>query len=246
MAARVLIVIPTYNERENIGPLLEAIREIAPEVDILFVDDDSPDGTGEELETFSRADRHLFVLHREKKLGLGPAYVAGFRWALARDYALVLQMDADFSHQPRELPRLLEAADHADLVLGSRYMAGGGVENWPLRRRLLSRIGNLYVRLVLGVRFGDLTGGYKCWRRETLEALDLDAIRHRGYGFQIELTYRTFCTGFRIVEVPIVFADRTRGHSKIESRTIVEALLGMIALRGSIPRRESLDRKISR
>ena len=232
----ILIIIPTFNEHENVARLVPAIRKIWPEVDLLFIDDNSPDGTGHLLEKISRDDPRTFVLHRETKLGLGSAYVQGFRWALDRDYSRILQMDADFSHQPHYLPHLLEEAERADLVLGSRYIAGGGVENWPLRRRLLSRFGNVYARRILSVPFPDLTGGYKCWRREALEAVDLDAVRHQGYGFSIELTYRTYCAGFRIVEIPIVFPDRTHGKSKIGGHIVREALLGTIRLRWSIPR----------
>ena len=206
-----LIIIPTYNEKENLGPLLEAIYEIRPDIHVLVVDDNSPDGTGQLVAEWAEAPQYegrLFLLRRAGKLGLGTAYIAGFRWALARSYRRILEMDADFSHNPRYLPDLLAAAEEADLVLGSRYVPGGGVKNWGFWRRFLSRGGSLYARVLLGLPYQDLTGGFKCFRREVLETLDLGAIRSNGYSFQIELTYRAHCKGFKIKEVPIVFEDR--------------------------------------
>lgn len=229
-----LIIIPTYNEKENLGPLLEAIYEIRPDIHVLVVDDNSPDGTGQLLAEWAEAPQYegrLFLLRRAGKLGLGTAYIAGFRWALARSYRRILEMDADFSHNPRYLPDLLAAAEEADLVLGSRYVPGGGVKNWGFWRRFLSRGGSLYARVLLGLPYQDLTGGFKCFRREVLETLDLGAVRSNGYSFQIELTYRAHCKGFKIKEVPIVFEDREVGKSKMSKHIFLEAVLMVWKLR---------------
>ena len=229
-----LIIIPTYNEKENLGPLLEAIYEIRPDIHVLVVDDNSPDGTGQLVAEWAEAPQYegrLFLLRRAGKLGLGTAYIAGFRWALARSYRRILEMDADFSHNPRYLPDLLAAAEEADLVLGSRYVPGGGVKNWGFWRRFLSRGGSLYARVLLGLPYQDLTGGFKCFRREVLETLDLGAIRSNGYSFQIELTYRAHCKGFKIKEVPIVFEDREVGKSKMSKHIFLEAVLMVWKLR---------------
>ena len=229
-----LIIIPTYNEKENLGPLLEAIYEIRPDIHVLVVDDNSPDGTGQLVAEWAEAPQYegrLFLLRRAGKLGLGTAYIAGFRWALARSYRRILEMDADFSHNPRYLPDLLAAAEEADLVLGSRYVPGGGVKNWGFWRRFLSRGGSLYARVLLGLPYQDLTGGFKCFRREVLETLDLGAVRSNGYSFQIELTYRTHCKGFKIKEVPIVFEDREVGKSKMSKHIFLEAVLMVWKLR---------------
>ena len=229
-----LIIIPTYNEKENLGPLLEAIYEIRPDIHVLVVDDNSPDGTGQLLAEWAEAPQYegrLFLLRRAGKLGLGTAYIAGFRWALARSYRRILEMDADFSHNPRYLPDLLAAAEEADLVLGSRYVPGGGVKNWGFWRRFLSRGGSLYARVLLGLPYQDLTGGFKCFRREVLETLDLGAVRSNGYSFQIELTYRAHCQGFKIKEVPIVFEDREVGKSKMSKHIFLEAVLMVWKLR---------------
>ena len=229
-----LIIIPTYNEKENLGPLLEAVYEIRPDIHVLVVDDNSPDGTGQLVAEWAEAPQYegrLFLLRRAGKLGLGTAYIAGFRWALARSYRRILEMDADFSHNPRYLPDLLAAAEEADLVLGSRYVPGGGVKNWGFWRRFLSRGGSLYARVLLGLPYQDLTGGFKCFRREVLETLDLGAVRSNGYSFQIELTYRAHCKGFKIKEVPIVFEDREVGKSKMSKHIFLEAVLMVWKLR---------------
>jgi len=232
---RFLIVLPTYNERENLPRLIEALaeqRERTPmEGDVLVVDDSSPDGTGQVADGLAATHDWVHVLHRTAKQGLGRAYVAGFRWALERDYSHVLEMDCDLSHAPEAVPRLLAACEHADLVLGSRYVPGGGVEGWPLHRRVISRGGSLYARTWLGVRVSDLTGGYKCFRRWVLEALDLDAVHGAGYVFQIELTYGTLRMGGRVTEVPIVFCDRTVGESKMSTAIVLEAVWQVPVLR---------------
>jgi len=223
-ARRAVICLPTYDERENLAPILQAIHAVVPEVDVLVVDDDSPDGTGRLADELASRDPRVRVLHRAAKQGLGRAYLAGFAWALERGYGLVLEMDADFSHDPRHLPALLAASRSADVVLGSRYVPGGGTENWGLLRRLVSRGGSLYARTVLQVPVRDLTGGFKCFRREVLEALDLGSVECSGYAFQIELTYRALRRGFRVVEIPIVFADRRVGRSKMSRAIVLEAM----------------------
>src|SRR6201996_5090500 len=206
------LVLPTYNEAENIEPFVAAVRANLPaDARILIVDDGSPDGTGERADRLAERHANVSVLHRRSKEGLGPAYIAGFRRALASGAGLVLEMASDFSHDPAYLPRLLDAARSADLVIGSRYVTGGGVSDWGAVRRMLSRGGSVYSRLVLGVQVSDLTGGFKCFRREVLEAIDLDSIEVRGYAFQVEMTYRTIQAGFKVVEVPIVFRDRRGG-----------------------------------
>lgn len=220
-----LIVLPTYNERANLAPLIESIHAQVPEIHILVVDDGSPDGTGALADELAARDARIQVLHRAGKLGLGTAYLTGFKWALSRGYELILEMDADFSHDPTHLPEILAAAEGADLVLGSRYIPGGGTENWGLWRRLLSRGGGVYARSLLGVEYHDLTGGFKCFHRRVLEAIPLDEVRSEGYGFQIEMTWRAHLQGFRIVEVPIVFKERREGQSKISRRIVVEAML---------------------
>jgi dolichol-phosphate mannosyltransferase len=202
-------------------------------VDVLVIDDRSPDGTGELADRLAAAEPRIKVLHRPGKEGLGKAYLAGFAWALERGYRLVMEMDADFSHDPKHLPAMLAAARGADLVLGSRYVPGGGTVNWGLGRRILSRGGSLYARTILGLRFRDLTGGFKCFRREVLEAIDLGSVSCTGYAFQIELTYRAARRGYRVVEVPIVFADRRVGQSKMSRRIVLEALLKVWAIRFS-------------
>ena len=227
----VLIIIPTYNESENLPLLLDAVFELQPEVHILVVDDNSPDGTGDLADKLAAEDERVHVLHREGKLGLGTAYIAGFRWALERDYQRIFEMDADFSHQPKYLKDFLKASEEADLVLGCRYIKGGGTEGWGPLRQLISRGGNLYARAVLWLPFHDLTGGFKCFRREVLESIDLGTIRSTGYAFQIELSYRAHKRGFKIAEVPIVFPDRTRGESKMSGSIVHEAMLNVIKLR---------------
>jgi dolichol-phosphate mannosyltransferase len=224
MNSRACVIIPTYNELENLPRIVPAILAASPEVDVLVVDDNSPDGTGRAADQLAAALPRVRVLHRLRKEGLGPAYLAGFAEALSRGYGRILEMDADFSHDPSRLPSLLAASREADVVLGSRYIEGGGTLHWGLGRRLLSRGGSLYARSILRVPVRDLTGGFKCFRREVLEALDLKTVRSTGYAFQIELTYRACKRGFRIREVPIVFADRRVGKSKMNRRIVVEAL----------------------
>jgi len=220
------VVIPTYNERQMLPEITRAVLALPGGWRVLVVDDSSPDGTGELADEIARANPRLTVLHRARKEGLGPAYVAGFREALSRpDVDFVHEMDADLSHDPADLPRLLEAANEADLVIGSRYVPQGRTEGWGLRRRLLSRWGNEYVRVVLGLAVRDLTAGFRCWRRHLLEAVDLDAVRTRGYGFQIEMTWRAIRAGGRVVEVPICFTERRAGRSKMSGSIAAEALV---------------------
>jgi dolichol-phosphate mannosyltransferase len=230
--ARVWLILPTYNEAENIEDFVAAVRPQLPESHrILIVDDSSPDGTGEIADRLAAESGDVQVLHRAVKEGLGPAYIAGFREALAAGAELILEMDSDFSHDPAHLPALIGAAEDADLVLGSRYVAGGGVSDWGPARRVISRGGSAYARAVLGVRVRDLTGGFKCFRRAVLEAIDLGAIEARGYAFQIELTYRALQAGFRVAEVPIVFRERERGTSKMSGPIVLEAIWRVPLLR---------------
>ncbi len=226
-----LLCLPTYDERENLAPMIEAILAAAPQLDVLVIDDNSPDGTGRLADQIAAREPRVKVLHRAGKEGLGRAYLAGFAWALARDYRLVLEMDCDFSHDPKYLPAMLAAAGEADLVLGSRYVRGGGTVNWGLLRKLISRGGSLYARTILGLSVRDLTGGFKCFRREVLEAIDLPTVECTGYAFQIELTYRAARRGFRIAELPIVFADRRVGHSKMSRRIVLEAIARVWSIR---------------
>jgi dolichol-phosphate mannosyltransferase len=229
MDVKAVICLPTYNERENLERMLRALADKG--VEVLVIDDNSPDGTGELADRLAAELDFVSVLHRERKEGLGPAYLAGFGRALAGGAELVLEMDADFSHDPADVPRLIEAARDADLVLGSRYVDGGAIANWGPVRRFVSAGGSLYARLVLGVPVRDLTGGFKCFRREVLEALDLHAIASRGYAFQIETTYRALRAGFRVVEVPIRFVDREHGGSKMSRSIFAEAVWKVPALR---------------
>ncbi|HEX8754161.1 MAG TPA: polyprenol monophosphomannose synthase [Solirubrobacterales bacterium] len=226
------LVLPTYNEAGNVEAFVAAVRAKLPEsARILIVDDSSPDGTGEIADRLAEADRRIDVLHRKSKEGLGPAYIAGFQRALAGGAGLVLEMDCDFSHDPAYLPRLLEAAERADLVLGSRYVPGGGVSDWGPLRQVISRGGSAYARLVLGVDVRDLTGGFKCFRREVLEAIDFDSIQARGYAFQVEMTYRAIRAGFKVTEVPIVFRERRVGTSKMDGSIVAEAIWQLPRLR---------------
>ncbi len=218
------LVLPTYNEAGNVEAFVEAVlAKLPPTARVLVVDDNSPDGTGEIADRLAAQHEAVNVLHRPRKEGLGPAYIAGFRRALEGGAGLVLEMDSDFSHDPAYLPRLLEAGERADLAIGSRYVPGGGVGDWSTLRRAISRGGSAYARLVLGVHVQDLTGGFKCFRREVLEAIDLDSIRSRGYAFQVEMTYRVIERGFTVVEVPIVFRDRRTGTSKMDRSIVAEA-----------------------
>jgi dolichol-phosphate mannosyltransferase len=230
---RAVICLPTYDERENLGPIVAGIHASAPQVDVLVVDDASPDGTGALADELAAGDARVKVLHRAGKEGLGRAYLAGFAWALARGYGLVLEMDADFSHDPRHLPAILAAARGADLVLGSRWVPGGATVDWGLGRKLVSRGGSLYARTILDLPVRDLTGGFKCFRREVLEGIALGTVECTGYAFQIELTFRAIRRGFRVVEVPIVFADRRVGHSKMSWRIVAEAMRKVWSIRAS-------------
>lgn len=219
-----LVIIPTFNEKDNVLPISEAVLAGSPRFDILFVDDNSPDGTGKILDVMSMENPRVHVLHRTDKQGLGRAYIAGFRWALERHYAFILEMDADFSHAPSDVPALLEAADSAHLVLGSRYVNGIRIINWPLSRLILSCSAALYVRWVTGIPFSDPTGGFKCFRREVLQTIDLGRIHSNGYAFQIEMTHQAWLMGFQIREIPIVFEDRRAGLSKMHRGIVTEAL----------------------
>ncbi len=222
--ARTLIVLPTYNERENLPTLVPQILAQDPGIEVLVVDDNSPDGTGQLADEMAKADKRVRVIHRPGKQGLGTAYTAGFKWALQRGYEFVFEMDADFSHNPDHIPEFLKAAKEYDLVLGSRYLYGVTVVNWPMSRLLLSYYANKYARLATGMPFSDTTGGFKCYRRKVLESIDLDAIRSEGYSFQIETTFRAWRKGFNIGEITIVFTDRLEGTSKMSGRIIREAV----------------------
>ncbi len=230
---RAVICLPTYNERENLDPLVRALGDVLDtERDrVLVIDDGSPDGTGDVADRLAAELPWVSVLHRERKEGIGPAYVAGFRKALAEDAELILEMDGDFSHEPSVVPRLIEAADDADLILGSRYIEGGGTQNWGYLRRFVSRAGCLYAQVLLGVRVRDLTGGFKCFRRAALEAIDLDALSAHGYAFQIETTYRVLRAGFRVREIPITFVERRAGSSKMTGSIVAEAMWKVPLLR---------------
>lgn len=228
---RVLVVIPTCNECDNIIRLIPLVLAQAPELDVLVIDDNSPDGTATLVEKFAETNPRVHLHRRDRKLGLGTAYVVGFRFALERAYDLVLEMDADFSHDPREIPRFLEAAAEADLVIGSRYITQGNTQNWPVRRRLLSRLGNLYAHIVTGLSVRDATSGYRCYRRTLLERLNLDRISSNGYAFQIEVAFRVWKLDLRIREIPILFVDRLAGQSKLDHRIVWEALWGLWRLR---------------
>jgi dolichol-phosphate mannosyltransferase len=220
---RVVVIIPTYNERENLDPIVARVRSSVPGADVLVVDDNSPDGTGELADKLSTGDQQISVLHRPGKGGLGAAYIAGFGWALERGYAAMIEMDADGSHQPEDLPRLLRALEGADLVIGSRWIPGGTVRNWPKSREALSRGANTYARLMLRVPIRDTTAGFRAYRAETLRAIALDTVRSQGYCFQIDLTLRAVNAGLTVLEVPITFIDRTRGASKMSRAVMAEA-----------------------
>ena len=227
-----LICLPTYNERENLEPMIGALRALDVEdLHVLVIDDNSPDGTGEIADRLAAGDDHVYVLHRVRKQGLGPAYLAGFTRALEMGAERIFEMDCDFSHDPNDVPRLAAAVDDADLVLGSRYVAGGGTRNWGLVRRFISRGGSLYAQVLLQLGVRDLTGGFKCYRREVLEGIDLASISSLGYAFQIETTYRAIRAGFRVVEVPITFADREVGGSKMSKSIVLEAVWKVPVLR---------------
>src|SRR3954470_16393299 len=223
--ARALVIVPTYNESENISRLIETVLAQDDRLEILVVDDGSPDGTGEIVDRIITMNRRVHIHRRPKKLGLGTAYLAGFRWAIERQYDLILEMDADFSHDPAHLSEFLRAAERADVVLGSRYRDGKvTVVNWPIARLILSYYANVYARVVTGLPVWDGTGGFKCFRRRVLEAIDLNAVKSNGYAFQIEMSFRAWKRGFKIVEIPIVFVDRTEGTSKMSSSIVREAI----------------------
>jgi dolichol-phosphate mannosyltransferase len=227
---KTVIVIPTYDERDNVQPMAEAVLAQVPEANILFVDDNSPDGTGQLLDEIVAKEPRVSVLHRKKKQGLGRAYIAGFTWALERGYELICEMDCDFSHDPKVLPTLLATAKDYDLVLGSRYIGGIRVMNWPMSRLLLSTGAAQYVRLVLGMPVYDPTGGFKCFHREVLAAIDMDKITSNGYSFQIEMTHTAWMKGFSVKEIPIIFEDRKAGYSKMKANIATEAFLMVLKL----------------
>ncbi len=230
---RAVVCLPTYDEKDNVGPITEAILAATPDVDVLVIDDNSPDGTGRIADAIAAREPRVKVLHRKGKEGLGKAYLAGFDRALREGYDLVLEMDADFSHDPKYLPGMLAAARDADLVLGSRNIPGGGTVNWGILRKIISRGGSLYARTILGIPVRDLTGGFKCFHRRVLESIDLPTVECTGYAFQIELTYRAIRKGFRVKEIPIVFVDRRVGQSKMSKRIVVEALRKVWSIRRS-------------
>lgn len=232
---RSLIIIPTYNELENLPRLLKEIFIAVSDAHVLVVDDNSPDGTGHLADEMARDDSRIHVMHRAGKLGLGTAYIAGFKYAIARDYDVVFEMDADFSHDPRYLPDFLKEIEHADLVIGSRYIEGGQTPEWSFSRRLISGCGNIFARFMLGIPVHDCTGGFRCYRRQVLQQIDLDTVSSRGYAFQVELTYRTMNQGFKIVETPITFKDRTYGTSKMSRTIVAEAFTYVLRTRLHTP-----------
>ena len=225
MPDRALVIVPTYNERFNIARLIPAVLAQDPSLEMLVVDDASPDGTGGVVDAIAANNDRVHVVHREGKLGLGTAYIAGFRWALERKYDLVFEMDADFSHNPEMLPEFLQAVKEADVVLGSRYQGGRvNVVNWPMSRLFLSYAANIYARAVTGLPVSDTTGGFKCFRRNVLESIDLNSVKSNGYAFQIEMSFRAWKRGFRLFEIPIIFVDRTEGVSKMSKKIVREAI----------------------
>jgi dolichol-phosphate mannosyltransferase len=228
---KTLIIIPTYNELDNLRPLLQEIFSYAPYTDILIVDDNSPDGTGEMADSIHAENPQVLVLHRKGKQGLGTAYIAGFKYAVEHNYDAAFEMDADFSHDPRYLPDFLKAIEGADLVIGSRYVAGGGTPDWSFIRRFISGGGNIFARFMLGIPVHDCTAGFRCYRRQVLESINLDTIQSQGYAFQVELAYRTTRKGFRVVETPIVFMDRRVGKSKMSHTIFLEGFLWVIRTR---------------
>ncbi|HYD54967.1 MAG TPA: polyprenol monophosphomannose synthase [Gemmatimonadaceae bacterium] len=247
MAERALIIVPTYNERENIERLIETALAQDPRLEILVVDDGSPDGTGEIVERIGAVNPRVNLLARPRKMGLGTAYLAGFKWALERDFAYVFEMDADFSHDPSHLPQFLESIERCDLVLGSRYREGKvTVVNWPIARLMLSYFANVYARAVTGLPVWDATGGFKCFRRGVLESIDLDRIHSNGYAFQIEMSFRAWKRGFRLVEIPIVFVDRTEGQSKMSNKIVREAIWMVWRLRFSAAMGRLQSRRVPR
>jgi dolichol-phosphate mannosyltransferase len=232
MAEKALVIIPTYNEKENAPAIITAALAQSPIVEVLVVDDNSPDGTGNIVEEMGKTNPRIHLLRRAGKMGLGTAYIAGFKWGLEHGFDYLMEMDADFSHDPKEIPNFLKAIQDADLVLGSRYTNGIRVINWPLKRLMLSKGASLYVRFITGLPVMDPTGGFKCFRRRVLESLDLDAVRSNGYAFQIEMTFKVWMKGFRVTEIPIIFTDRFAGKSKMSGHIVREALwmVWMLAL----------------
>ncbi|MEN8156909.1 MAG: polyprenol monophosphomannose synthase [Bacteroidota bacterium] len=229
-----LVIVPTYNEIENIDNVIDAVMKLSPETDLLIVDDNSPDGTGKRIKMLqSKFQGRLHLLEREGKLGLGTAYIMGFRWALQRGYLYICEMDADFSHDPNDLPRLQAACNHdsADVAIGSRYISGVNVVNWPMSRVLISYFASVYVRLITRMKVRDATAGFVCYHREVLEVIDLDRIRFKGYAFQIEMKFKAWKYGFNIVELPIIFTDRREGTSKMSGKIVNEAIWGVIRLK---------------
>ena len=236
---KALVIVPTYDERDNVTPIAQAVLKELPNSEVLFVDDNSPDGTGAIIDELAASNPRIHTLHREGKQGLGRAYIAGFKWALERDYNYIFEMDADFSHDPRELPNFINAIQDNDLVLGSRYIGGIRVMNWPMSRLLLSTGAGRFVRIMTGLPVHDSTGGFKCFRREVLEAIELDSITSNGYSFQIEMTHTAWLKGFRICEIPITFEDRRAGYSKMSKAIAKEALWMVLKL----ARRSGLRRR---
>jgi len=233
---KTLIIIPTYNEYENLPSLLDTLFSYAPESDVLIVDDNSPDGTGQLADQIHEKDARVHVLHRAGKLGLGTAYVAGFKYAIGHSYDVAFEMDADFSHDPQYLPGFLTAIEGADLVIGSRYVQGGDTPNWSFLRRCISGCGNIFARFMLGIPVHDCTAGYRCYRREVLESIDLDTVQSQGYAFQVEMAYRVLRQSFKIVEIPIVFMDRRVGQSKMSRKIVIEAFTYVLRARfGQVP-----------
>jgi len=229
---KALVVLPTYNEAENLAPLAQEIFANTPEnTELLIIDDNSPDGTGKIADQMAHKNPCVIAMHRPKKMGLGSAYVLAYQWALARPYDIMIQMDCDFSHDPKDLPRLIDALAETDLVIGSRYVSGGSIENWPWVRSLISQAGNFYASAILGLGIKDMTGGFKAFRRKVIETMDLGTLVSDGYAFQIETTYHTLKNGFKVREIPIIFKDRTRGQSKISKRIIWEAIFSVWRLR---------------
>lgn len=242
MAYRVLVVVPTYNEIDNIDGAVAGIRQYSPEVDILVADDNSPDGTGRRADELAAVDSHVHVLHREGKQGLGAAYLAGFAWAKERGYDVVVEMDADGSHRAQDLPKLLARLDDADVVLGSRWVRGGKVVNWPLKREILSRGGNIYTKLWLGMPISDATGGFRAFHMRALDAIGLDGVQSQGYCFQVDLAYRAVSAGLTVVEVPITFVERTVGVSKMSGNIVQEAMI--LVTRWGVAKRLSQVRRL--
>ena len=222
---KILAISPTYNEKKNIAELISRITLIPVEMDLLIIDDNSPDGTADVVKSYMAKNTHIFILEREKKLGLGTAYCEGFKWALDKGYDLIVQIDADLSHNPDDIPRMVEMSKSADLVIGSRYIDGVNVVNWPMRRLLLSYGANLYAQIFIRFPIKDSTGGFKCFKRDVLESIDLSKIYSEGYSFQIEMNFLTWIKGFKVLEIPIVFTDRTVGESKMNRAIIIEAIL---------------------